>query len=377
MFSQFNHLFAQALFKVSFIRWLLLFLPRILYPEILLRAINHMSTGDKVSRRSITIWLYVSTIFICLLVQGTFAYIDGRFWPSSENEHVINFLDDKYNILNYFLLVPGYIIAGFFYLLNLSKINEELSTSSSEVKHTFLDDQRKVETPPWSKGWIGVFAILFLSLLIISDYAIGTLTLSDLQFWFHDAIEQTKVFNSHRGYYYVLVNYVLNIVFLTVAMCHFGIFWKTSFIIKSLSRFKNSNNKSVREFLESDTQLQKAFQPYTNMMLCSRIYFAFLVTNIFVWNLSGVSGQSSEDVAIDPQAWGIALILVGGWIVAFPRFYIEYYIEQLRNNGSAVNLLRADQKRYFTALNIIFVSLFLKFFVVKIPWISNLIEGVI
>ena len=99
-----------------------------LFPEFLRIPIPNIILRIKLSIKNILL-SYFFILFFVFVVQAGWALINNRLFPDSD-PNTKNFLEDWPNLLNYLVIVEGYVISGIYFLVNIYNFESDFLHNS-------------------------------------------------------------------------------------------------------------------------------------------------------------------------------------------------------------------------------------------------------
>lgn len=272
-------------------------------------------------RKSTFFYVYVITFFICFVMQAAIAHYDGGMLMPNKNTNRVEFFEDYYNMLNYFLVVPLYFVAGFGYMTSLFSLKERMIQN----RYLAIDDTSK----PYLSGLLACGIVILILILAQAQYAYDVQHKATVLFWFHGTeIESAFQF---RGYVYLLVNAILATFVISVALLHLELFRWSSDIATAIKNRTPADDVAEDSFWCNGCEVKKVFSPFTETAIWSKLFAVTLAINLYTWKMSGVNGNpNTGDNAIFVNIIFIVYIVLALWIVSLPRYRIQYEIFKLR-----------------------------------------------
>lgn len=360
-------IFRGADFGVARLPWLgpVIALPlRLVFPTMAYERVSFSSM-----RASILLSVFLVGVMICFGLQALLAAFEGKlgdwdlvFTPTPPAGARILFLDDIYNLMNFTLIVPLYLVAGTGFMISLFSLRERIFPRARQIGMT-LDDTLK----PLLSGVGAVAAFIVLLIYTQSGYAVDVTANSDHFFWFHGETRRGPL--TRNGYAYLVINTFLASFVILVALLHLEMFRWSRVLSRGIKTYASAKDQSENLFLNNGDQLKELFSPFTETAIWSKAFAMILAFNIFTWKLSGVSGGSEylvEGTGADyDNTWFFRFIVVIYlvlvlWIVSLPRYRLQYELFKLRKEQGIHEYL--DIRMPWTIGWSVFIDVLLLFF---------------
>ncbi len=269
--------------------------------------------------------LYLVSFFYCFVAQAAFCYRDGVFFADASTER-LEFLEDYYNLFNYTIVVPAYVMAGAGLLVSLFAMDKRMTETSSG-----LGFEVRNESKPYVSGVLSIALLVFIILVTQAQYAFSVQTEATVFFWFHG----TNIDSAFplRGHFYLMVNAVLSAYVAGIAILHLELFRWASELSRSLREHAGRRADAADSLWVNDNKIKELFVPFTETALWSKAFAVALAVNLYTWKQSGVN----SDVATGTNALYVNTIFViytaiVVWVVALPRYRVQYEIYRVRKS---------------------------------------------
>jgi len=314
-FILFNEFIFWKLKKHPWVGRILIRISQVLFPNPVYAYLN-----SKVKSK-LSFSLGLKVYGIVLIFCAYLPYIFSSYYQTLGPNHISNtieFLDDYPNLLNYLIFVQGYFICGVAYMLSLSSLDRHFK---KYVEKKVISPTPQLELV--SHGKFGVILIVCISTAIIWDYVNACQNVKN-PYWFH-SLKSEGLSYGIFGFYYFLLNWVLNIFVTLVLFYHFGAFlWVNKIRSKLREAINEKGEKS--KFWEDHNNIKLFFYKFSMMNLWSKGFIAFIALNLVSFTRSGLSNDLSS-------FWIILFIVVGLWLTSLPRFIAQHEIyEALKKN---------------------------------------------
>lgn len=327
-------LFYGADFGVSRIPILgpLMSLPlRLVFPQ----SIYEKATFSRIDFR-VLLSVFISGFLICFGLQAYLAFRVGvlglpdlHFTPNPPEGTRILFLNDPYNLLNYSIIVPLYLVAGSGFAISLFSLRYRL-LPAAEIAGIHMKDDVK----PLLSGVALVLCFVLLVVVMQAGYAADVMEKSNHFFWFHGAERYGNL--RFNGYAYLLINAFLCGFVVLIALLHLEMFRWARVISNGLKSYDSSARDDSNIFMQKGDKLKEILSPFTETAIWSKAFAMLLALNIFTWQLSGVSGGSERLTGgAEDNTWffrfvAVLYLVIVLWLVSLPRYRIQYELFKLR-----------------------------------------------
>lgn len=283
--------------------------------------------------------VYAVGVAICFALQAWLAHragvlgtLDLTFTPQPPSGTRILFFDDIFNLINYLLIVPLYLVAGTGFMISLFSLKERMVPAAADYGFSFSED-----LTPLLSGVGAVGAFIALLVYTQAGYAVDVTENSDHFFWFHGETREAAF--GYNGYAYLVINTFLASFVILVALLHLEMFRWSRVIVRAIRGYDAAAAGGENLFLDGGDRLKELFSPFTETAIWSKAFAMALAINIFTWQLSGVSGGSDpltqDSAGAADNTWFFRFVLVIYlvlvlWIVSLPRYRIQYEIFRQR-----------------------------------------------
>lgn len=258
------------------------------------------------------VFLYV--FFFLFVVQACWSYLNGRFF-SSTIPLTKNFLDDWENVFNYTVICELYCIFGLLSIKNIYLLGHDIRESSL-TRYLGLNLYSTSNT----KGFLGAIAVLLIPLVGAAGYATELHTYKSF-YWFMESGPPGKVSLGPLGYYYVFVNFLLQLLVVWVAFSHLG-FLRFCGTISARLRDIAEDEERRAEWLD-EHKIKKWLYPISKQILVTKLFVAVIAFNLVLWKVNEPNVGLMLKISVS------ALLVYGIWIVSVPRYYIQYRIFEI------------------------------------------------
>ena len=260
-------------------------------------------------------------------MQSIFAYNYDVFFPISDNG-VTEFLEDRWNLINYIVIVELYCFCGVGYILSFMSIDEGFQEVGI---NRFLGEPLPSATQVFGDKTLGIWGFgltLLIPLIAGPRYALEVQEISAGKFWFN-GMAQGNTSYGFSGYYYLYLNFILLCFVVLVAVMHIGLFRWSQILSSSLRKVYEGTNVHENTAWSDDHKINQAFAPFSETVIWSKGFIICLVANIYTWELSKVTTYGGSELGLID--WSVFLLaLIGMWLVSFPRYIIEYRIFHIK-----------------------------------------------
>ena len=326
-----------GLAKVPFIGPILALPVRLVFPTMAYERVKYSAL-----RPSVFVSIYLIGVVICAVLQailsahaghlGTPDLVFGATEDPGGGPARVMFLDDAYNLFNYLVVVPLYLVAGTGYMISLFSLEARFGDIGNELGIS-LDESVK----PLLSGTAAAGAFVLLLVLTQAGYAVDIQEKSTRLFWFHGAT--TRASFTYNGYAYLIINMFLAAFVIFVALLHLELFRWSQVISRGIRNYSVEDDRAGL-FHDGGHRLKELLAPFTETAIWSKAFAMLLAINIFTWKASGVSGGdlvASND--IHDNSWFFRLVfalfvVIAVWLVSLPRYRVQYEVFKLRSaNG--------------------------------------------
>lgn len=264
--------------------------------------------------------IYASILAIAGAAQGALAWQAGHFWPQANQR--IDFLEDGWNLANYFAIVPLYVITGVGYLMSLFSLEGRFAGRRAADAPEISNEGR-----PYVSGALAFFLFASLLLWTQASYAIGVRTQSAHLFWFHGAAPGAAF--EFNGYFYLLVNALLASFVILVAILLLEMFRWSSILSASIRELRTAPGQEIHlDFWTDIDRVKRYFAPFTETAIWAKACAVFLAINLYTWKESGVNAGDGGTTTFFDIIFLIYVIIVI-FLVSLPRHRVQYEIFQL------------------------------------------------
>lgn len=250
---------------------------------------------------------FILTFLFAFVGQVITTNLQNSF--SGEDVGKIYFSDDWKNILNYVFICPMYVGLSTIFFLTLINIR-----SGAHDLARMLGDQNK----DFSNGKMPAFVIMFL---VLSMPAIGIVnyiaevlnpSIYSKEFWFvlKTAPSGDRILGM-ADIYYALVNYVLQLITVLAA---FSFAYLVYYAGKVGEIVDSKDVKDEIVFTKLKNHLTQFVYGY---LIAKALVATYMINILYTWPVSNPT-ESTNFVAA-----GILILLIGLFIVPFPRYYIQ------------------------------------------------------
>jgi hypothetical protein len=326
----------------------------------------HRILGSTFSSRAFWFW-YAVAVFFCLLGNAAFSCAAGTLvHPSSplsafcaadlgigEPVKRYYFLEDRYNLFLYAVVVPLYVALDVRMIKVLIQYWQQFRAEADEAQHVRKRSQlsHATERAKLDRRLATVFiGVCVLVGLFITQYVNDiTRPASKIgpDYWFIRIAGGERVLNS-VGAYYLMMNGVLLFLTITALWSYLSISAEVGRIARFLSRESLQAEPGRPAFYRSKLMIvfNQAF-----------IYIKFLILiyaiNILVWARSPLGDVSNAFVSL------VALTAVALIVAPIPKLYLEYRVCVVQEAASRHHrdLLSTGEKMLSRAIDVAIVAI--------------------
>lgn len=348
--------------RLPWFGWIVSLPMRIVFP-----AMAYEKVDRTLLRKETFLSVFLLGIALCFGLQAILAYLAGHlgtpdleFGPSRNpvtGQERILFLDDIYNLINYLVLVPLYLVAGSGFALSVFTLKQRMEPMGAGYGFS-LDDVPR----PLFSGTFAFGCFLLLMTLLQAQYAVDLKTKSLQLYWFHGA-DMSASF-AYNGYAYLLINAFLASFVIIIALLHIEMFRWGSIISRGIASWNPASADEENPFLGDGNRVKELLAPFAETALWSKGFALVLAINIYTWKLSGVSGGGGLE-GLEGQSWflrftSLLYVLLVLWVVSLPRYRVQYELFKLRRREGVHEYF--DLRMPWTIGWSVFIDLMLLFF---------------
>jgi len=268
-------------------------------------SISEFFKGSRIGK---AFWgAFILTFLFAFVGQVITTYLQNSF--SGDNIEKIYFSDDLKNIINYVFICPLYVGLSTIFFLTLINIRLGAGDLASMLGNREKD---------FSNGGMPAVVIMFL---VLSMPAIGIVNyISEVldpavyskEFWF---ISKTAPSGDRilgmAGIYYALVNYVLQLITVLAAFSFAYLVYYAGKVGELI------DNKDVRNEIVFTKLKDHLSQFVYGYLIAKALVATYMINILYTWPVSNPT-ESTNYVAA-----GVLILLIGLFIVPFPRYYIQ------------------------------------------------------
>ena len=262
-------------------------------------------------------FVFYSVFLLLFGVNAIWSLYTGRFALDSLVE-TRNFFEDWPNLINYIFLCPIYVTFGLCFIVHVFSLREKLNEKCLLGKD-FVERQI---APIYVLGGLAIFVSSFL----ISFYA-AELEKFEWVFWFQ-SIEGSgvKTLSTPHGFYYLITNFLLNLVVVATVAAHVEYFIVSYNVGKTIQEMDRSS-KTISSGLLDVSQLPDLFKSFSALYAVSKIIVVALLFNLYTWRAQQPEFVGMLELSI------LLLALLGAAVVSYPRYHVQYKLYELWKNN--------------------------------------------
>lgn len=295
---------------------------------------NNFDLSNRLSHRQL--WAifavsYCATFVASFLAVAYLTHVQGRLWP--DNDYcTINFFEDSTNVILYASIVPTYVGACIVLILISTSHWYAISVSTaSDIQSAGGRLWRNVTSPVAVLAFCSVLTVLYVNDVfdatrIKAGSAVTCASQSNGEgpyryYWFLTTAGQVNI----AGYYYVILNFLLQLITVTAGLCFISV---NVDAIKFINHWRESLFQKIPA---EEVARQVKFLDTTYII--AKILAAVYLVNIFMWKGTPLGclehGQGDPgNCTVNVRFAELLMITVGLILVNFPRQYTVGIIEK-------------------------------------------------
>lgn len=251
---------------------------------------------------------WAATMVVAFGVTATWSLATGR-WAADANPMTRNFAEDIPNVINYLIICPGYVTFGVLYIVTIGR-------AFAESQRVF-DLREQVSQPRRGFGLIVTVAfVAILSGVLVANFGLEALTYSS-RYWYADEVRGVRIYSA-LGYYYILVNFSLNVIVMISGVYAFKM-WSVAWSVEKAARAVAEG--SSPDLFDEDTVMSE-LRVFALAYTYFKWFLFFLYINAFTWARDEPGGTR---LLLTASAALFISVLV---LVSLPKYHVQYWIHK-------------------------------------------------
>ncbi len=242
-----------------------------------------------------------------------------------DNENVVYFLQDWWNLALYILICPIYVgLTCWLVVLVIKSWNDIYDYQKNEINKNSKRNKFRI-----IKAIVLALLILSVAFFLTTNYINDVLTLKETNqfYWFLTEIDGQYELRG-IGIYYFLLNFSLLLVTLIALTFFMSIYKLLMKIGKSLATRQEVGKLEFQE-------IKAKLSTFTEGYIVTKGIIAAYIINIWIWAASPIGKGTTSNLII-----ALALLtIIGFFLVSFPRYFVELQWYKLKLRASDKDIL--------------------------------------
>ena len=264
--------------------------------------------------------IWAITFFFCFVVNLILSARNNTLYGIDPSR--LYFIQDWADLLEYTILCPTHVAVASLLIVEVFRGITDLNVFNDSLQSKMQLDIKSNNKPEYYKSF-NIPATLFISFLISTVSTISFMKESlDINnyakyFWYVEHITPNgeQILGSF-GLYYTFLNFALGYFVVFAFLMYLRIFVASIQIGKSISKIEATSKLQFND-------LKKGLTPFINGYLYAKILALLYMFNWYTWQWSNPKNS------INVVAFGLALLIVGVFIISIPRYFIQLKWYQL------------------------------------------------